>query len=510
MLNLKVSNRSRILLFQIFPTWRGLELDMRLPLGMLNLANSLKKSGYKVEIYHIEDSQCDSILSKINFSDVLFIGVCSVLTGFSLRSAINFSKKVKKIDNNISIVWGGIQVTAIPEVCLKNDFVDAVGVGEGEELIVQIAKVFNGEIDPFVVKGFAFKDKVGEIFVNDQWEPIKNLDDYGPDYSFIDLNKYIFRGRVSGLMITSKGCPFSCAFCYNDYYYRDKKIRWRKHSSEYIINLLKYLKSKYNFHAFSFSDDNFFVDRERAVGILEEVHKLGLKTYSVDIKINNIMVDDIKAMGKLGVESVFFGTESLNSRLIKLINKRQTKERVIEVISQFAKYAPDIQVQTEILMALPFERKSELRRDIKEGLDLYKYNKNLSLYFGVLFPLPKTKMMEYANINGFSPKTIYDYANIDLNTAWSICDQWTLFDLSKKERYKLGLVEKYAALIASDRRLQSRSLYGILKKVKAEVFFRLVKFRLKNWFFFFHELDFWVWRVLIPKLNNILSVFRPF
>ena len=94
-------------------------------------------------------------------------------------------------------------------------------------------------------------------------------------------------------------------------------------------------------------------------------------------------------MGSCQVDSVFFGTETLNKRLMSLINKKQNNKMVMNTLSNFAKYAADIVVQTEILMALPFETKNELRNDINEGLELYKYNKNLSVYFGVLFPLPE-------------------------------------------------------------------------------------------------------------------------
>lgn len=501
---LRISDSKRILLFQVYPVWRHPATDMRLPLGMLYMGSSLKKSGYDVEVFHIEENELDAELSRIDLNNVLFIAVCSIMTGYSLRSAISFSKKNKLQHPCIPVIWGGVQPTAIPEVCLKEDFVDAVGMGEGEELIVDIAKMLNGLLAPHEVKGLAFKDDAGNIIVNERREFIRNLDDYQVDYSLIDLNRYIFYGNITGLIMSSRGCAFNCAFCYNNAF---NNGRWRKHSLEYVLNVLQELRVKYQFKGFSFSDDNFFVDRKRAIKILEEVHKLGLQTYSVDIKINHITDEDIEALGEYGVGSVFFGTESLNFRLINLINKKQTKEMVVDVISKFSKYAPNVPVQTEILMALPFERKSELRRDIKEGLDLYRHNKNLSVYFGVLFPLPKTKMMEYANINGFCPQNIDDYANIDLNTAWSICDQWTLFDLTDREKRKLYLTEKYSALLAYDRRLKSNSLISILEYIKINAVFKLAKFRVTHWFFLFYKLDFLISKLPVHKISNLLYPF---
>lgn len=501
---LRISDSKRILLFQVYPVWRDSATDMRLPLGMLYMGGSLKKNGYDVEVFHIEEGDLDSELSKTDFKGVLFSAVCSIMTGFSLRSAISFSKKIKSMHPEIPVVWGGVQPSSIPEACLAEDFVDAVGIGEGEELIVDIAKMFNGLLTPQDVRGLAFKDNAGNIIVSERREFINNLDECHADYSLIDLNRYIFYGNITGLIMSSRGCAFNCAFCYNNAF---NNGRWRKHSLEYVLNVLQELRAKYQFKGFSFSDDNFFVDRKRAIKILEEVYKLGLQTYSVDIKINHITDEDIEALGKYGVGSVFFGTESLNSRLINLINKKQTKEMVVDVISKFSKYAPNVPVQTEILMALPFERKSELRRDIKEGLDLYRHNKNLSIYFGVLFPLPKTKMMEYANINGFCPQNIDDYANIDLNTAWSICDQWTLFDLTDREKRKLYLTEKYSALLAYDRRLKSNSLISILEYIKINAVFKLAKFRVSHWFFPFYKVDFLISKMPVHKIISLLCPF---
>ena len=484
-------NSRRILLFQAYPVWRGPVADMRLPLGMLYLGHSLKRAGYHVEAFHVEEGEIDRLLARIDLEDVLFAGVCSVLTGFSLRAAISLSRRIKSIRPDLPVVWGGAQPTAIPQVCLENDFIDAVGMGYGEDLIVEIARAREALLDPAQVKGLAYKDEGGRIVVNERRPPRKDLDGYEADYSLVDLNDYIFEGRISGLIMSSRGCPYDCAFCYNSYFNRRS---WGCHSPQYVLSMLKELRSQYDFHTFSFSDDNFFADKERAINILQEVYKLGLRVFSVDIKINNITQDDIQVMAGCGTESVFFGTESLNPRLIRLIEKHQTKEQVIETIARFSQHAPDIAVQTEILMALPFEHMHELRQDIRDALDLYRYNKHLSVYFGVLFPLPQTKMMEYANRNGFHPRSLEDYAGIDVNTAWSICDRWTPFKLSQSAQNKLHLTQKYSALLSIDRRFpRPSSLIAYLEKVKFWVIFQVAKFRLRHWFFLFHRLDFFLW-----------------
>jgi len=512
---MRISDSKRVLLFQVYPVWRSREIDTRLPLGPLYMGGSLRRNGYGVEVYHLWDDEVDATLSGLCLDDVLFVAVCSVLTGLSLRSAIAFSKKIKARYPDLPVVWGGVQPSAIPEICLKEPFVDAVGIGEGEELIVDIARTFNGQMEPGSVKGFAFKDDMGNIVINERRPMIPSLDGYAPDYSLLDLNRYIFNGWIVGLIQTSRGCPFNCAFCQNSVFHRG---RWRKHSSEFVIEMLRDLRSKYDFRVFSFSDDNFWVDKNRAKDIIRGAYALGLTTFSIDIKINKITEDDVKFMAEHGVKTVFFGTESLNPRLISLIDKKQTPEQVEHGISLFAKHAPDVQVQTEILLALPFERESEMREDIRRGLDLYRHNPYFSLYFGVLFPLEGTKIMEYARANGFSCQSLYDYVNIDLTMVWSLADQWTLWDLTDKGKERLRLTEAYSELLEGDGRKTYTGRRSYLVWLWRRALLKVAMFRVRHQFFVLHKLDFWLYRNLprgLAKLARRLvgavrSVLLPF
>jgi len=481
-----ISSSKKILLFNVFPYWRSYELDMHVPLGMLYIANSLKKYGYSVRVYHIEERKIEECVNSIDFTDVLFVGIASILTGHSLRAAISLSKSVKRMRSEIPMVWGGIQPTFIPKQCLENNFVDFVGMGEGEELIVDIAKLFNGIVQVEKIKGLAYKNEFNEIVINERRPYILNLDDYKPDFSLIDLKDYIYNGVVLGLLISSRGCPYNCSFCYNNNF---NNRRYRKHSPEYVISLLEDLKSKYDFSSFSFSDDNFFVDKDRAFKILDSTCNMNLTVFNVDVKINKINKNDIIRLNNYNVTSVFFGTESLQKKLIKLINKEQTKDEVINGIKLFQKYASNIYLQTEILIALPFETKEDMIKDINDGLDLYKYHNNFSLYFGILFPLPGTEMMSYAKDKGFDPQTIYDYVEIDLNNVSNICDQWVSWKMNEQGKNRLFITEKYSALLV---KRKSHSL-------KKKFIFNIAKWRVSKQIFFLNSFDFYFYK------NNILS-----
>lgn len=497
---LRISDSRHVLLFQVYPVWRGVQSDMRLPVGMLYLAGALRKAGYTVQVFHVQDEDVDQVLAEVDLNGALFVAVCSVLTGFSLRSAIAFSKKVRALCPDVPIAWGGVQPTAIPEVCLSEPYVDVLGVSDGEETIVEIAQMLNGEMTPSEVKSLAYKDESGKVRVNPRREVVKDLDEYEPDFSLIDLSRYIFDGRITGLLMTSRGCPFACTFCYNNYF---SKRRWRKHSAEYIIDMVQELRKKYYFHTISVSDDLFIVDRKRAIDIIIRLKAIGIRVFGVDVKTNFMGDEEIKALADAEVESVFFGLETLNPRLLKTMKKEQSAADVISMLRRFQELAPNISLQTGLLMAIPTARRSELVQDIRDAISLYRYNDNLSVYFGTLFPLPGTEMMEAARQNGFNPRTVDDYAEVDLNNAWNLFDQWTLFDATDKDKEWLRLTEKYSQIMAIPALLKQIVIGSAKDRLVVAGFrflFRLAAWRLINRVFWASALDFkiydWCWTML--------------
>lgn len=443
----RLSDSKKVLLFQVFPVWRSVQSDTRLPVGMLYLGNSLKTAGYQPILHHIQDIKIDETLASIDLSDVLFVAVCSVLTGYSLDSAITFSTKLKALHPNLPVVWGGVQPTAIPEVCLAEPYVDFVGMGDGDELIVDIARMFSGDIPADQVAGLAFRDENGSVQQVPRRPLGKDLDAYRPDFSLLDVNRYIFDGRITGLLMTSRGCPYDCTFCYNNYF---SKRRWRKHSVEFVVSMIDEISKTAKFDRISFSDDLFTVDKHRATEIIRLLHQRGIRLFGIDIKVNTIDDEMISVMNDCNVESCFFGLESLTPHLLTKLHKQQTPEQIVNMVTRFRDLAPNVSLQTGILTALPFETKADLIGDLRAGLRLTRHNTNLSMYFGVLMPLPGTEMMVECNKKGFAPKAIADYVALDLTAVWKICHLWAGFDVTPGMRRRLRLSEGLGTQLSSN------------------------------------------------------------
>ncbi|HOJ42951.1 MAG TPA: cobalamin-dependent protein [Syntrophorhabdaceae bacterium] len=141
--------------------------------------------------------------------DILCIS--SLFSPYS-EEALNIADIAKKIDRDIITVFGGAHPTSLPEEVLKSPDVDFVIRGEGETpLFKLISMLKKGDLRYSKdIEGLCFKSDEGPFI-----SPINiesNIDTI-PARRLIDADKYRIGKRRYTFFLTSRGCPFGCAFC---------------------------------------------------------------------------------------------------------------------------------------------------------------------------------------------------------------------------------------------------------------------------------------------------------
>lgn len=379
------------------------------PLGLLYTGNALKKAGYDVEVFHFGKDQISYYARLISKKEPLYIG-CSVLTGLPTLYTSEFSKEVRKI-SDVPIVWGGVHLTLLPEQTIRENYIDYGVMGEGEETSVDLAKCLERKQNPLEVKGLIFK-RNGKIVRTENRPFIKNLDEHRMDWSLIDLEKYFRKSWASDKTIsfvTSRGCPHNCAFCYNLCFNRRK---WRAHSIQWVISEVEFLKENYDVDGIYFYDDNFFVNKKRAVEIIEKIDI----PWSGDIRIDYIDKALAKRMNDNKCAELLIGVESGSDRILKLINKGFTTADIINGMKILAEY-PYIRPGFSFILGLPTETKKETFKTIDMILKCAEINPRSSFTIGTYLPYPGTELYELAIENGFKPP--------DKTEDWYIVDRWT-------------------------------------------------------------------------------------
>ncbi len=399
-----------ICLVNIAGTFRGVE-ERVLPLGLLYLSDALKKAGYSVKVFHISESDIEQTVKEIVDSKPFLVGF-SVITGVAVKTSANMSKKIKEL-SDIPILWGGVHSSLCPKETLEYDFVDYIIVGEGEETVVQLAEhLTKGKNSIRDIGGVGYKEN-GKMHINERPELIKNLDDYKLDWSAIDIEDYIkpqFSAKRGIVFVTSRGCPFNCGFCYNrEFNYN----RWRAHSVEYVVKELNRLKKEHKINAVMYYDDNFFVDKKRALEILRRVNL----PFWADIRIDSIDEDFARKLAELKCQQLFIGIESGNDKMLKKIGKGFKVKDTIEKIRILSKY-PQIRIKAAAIVGFPKETKKQIKDTLRLVTRLYRIHPNIDFNLGMYLPYPGSSLYKEALSLGFElPNNPERWADYDIAEA---------------------------------------------------------------------------------------------
>jgi len=206
-------------------------ISLSLPLSVLCVAGPLEQAGYKVKIIDQRiEKNWRAVLKKEVKNQPLCVGI-SAVTGKQIKGGLTAAKLVREVSVDTPIVWGRIHPSLLPEQTVTDEYVDIVVKGEGEQTFLDLVKALDGKHPLSEVKGIFYKSK-GHIFHRPSSD-LLHLDSLPPlPYHLINVNDYLnsINGDGSDLLhFSSRGCPYSCKFCYSQSLNQRK---WRYKSPE--------------------------------------------------------------------------------------------------------------------------------------------------------------------------------------------------------------------------------------------------------------------------------------
>ena len=328
------------------------------------------------------------------------------IIGFTcLSPTINHVLKICQIIKedlklNSSIVLGGIHPTIFPEETIKNLYVDFIVIGEGEITFFELVKTIQEKKYDFKnINGLYFK-KENQIIKNQPRELISDLDNIPfPARDLFDLNLYSpaptkrLTDEECSPILTSRGCAFNCIHCVSKSIWQ-RKIRYR--SSENIIAEIEECINKYNIKEFSIIDDNFTLNKNRAIEFCRKVIKKKLPIAWICFsRADGINDELVKIMAKAGCKKISLGLESGSQKILDLMRKQTTIEQgknTVEIIRK-----NKILVHASFMIGNIGETKETARETINfaKRLDL----DNASFF--ITCPVPGSDLYYYAKDNGF-------------------------------------------------------------------------------------------------------------
>lgn len=362
---------TKILLIQ--PNEEGRKLsDASMPLGLIYIGTYLKNRGNKIKILDRNFDYSDEYLKSVLKKEYDFVGI-GTFTGRMLLDAIHVSKIVKSVAKSV-VIWGGFHPTIDPENTLKNEFIDHIIRGEGEETFQEVIEHYEAGKDYSQIKG---------VDLNPPRMPpdIENLP--LPDYDLIDIKKY-----PHFYVSTSRGCPFQCTFCYNSYGKESVKP-YRNMSVDKSVELIRLVVEKYKKKTFTIVDDNFPSNKERLRMICEKIKGLKIR-FDTFCRADYATDDEIlKILKEAGCWQIQMGIETGSQEMLDFLDKRTTVKTNSEGIENCRKFG--IMCHGSFMMGLPGENINQL----EETIEFIKKNKPDLGGIGIFHPFPKTKLWDY-------------------------------------------------------------------------------------------------------------------
>lgn len=281
-----------------------------------------------------------------------------------------------------------------------NKGADFIAVGEGEQTVLELAKVLlKGEGTIEEVDGLRFLDRGGDGGGGggqvQQTPPRKNLRDLDtlpfPAWDLVDMDNYRQRwqgssGYFSLNMGTTRGCPFKCNWCAKPIYGN----RYNSRSPENVVEELVMLKEQYGFDHIWFCDDIFGLKPGWVNRFADLVEERGLELrFKIQSRADLLLEEDnIKALARAGAEEVWIGAESGSQKVLDAMDKGTTIGQIYESTRLMKEHG--VKPCFFLQFGYPGETMNDIRSTMNMVFELMPHDIGIS----VSYPLPGTKFYE--------------------------------------------------------------------------------------------------------------------
>ena len=329
------------------------------PLGIAYIAAMLERNGVTVKILDSPalDIGHETVKKEIQSYSPDIVAVTSVTP--TIESALKTAQISKEACPNVITVLGGYHPTFTYEEVLKNDFVDIVVCGEGEQTMVEMVDALENGKDLRDVNGIVTKN-----FKTPPREIIEDLDSIPfPARHLLPMDEYKILNMklTTGTIVSGRGCPYKCSFCASSAMH-GQKLRLR--SAENVVDEMEHLVNDHNIEMVAFMDDTFTLNKNRVYEICETIKDRGLDNYWVcTARVDTISEELLKTMKDSGCITMFLGVESADQQFLNEVNKKININRIKKTFELTKKY--DMRTIASVVLGMPGDTKRSILSTIK-------------------------------------------------------------------------------------------------------------------------------------------------
>jgi len=358
------------------------------PLGLAYIAGSLRGAGHDVVVVdalgesldtrHVVRNDCflyglspEETLGRIP-ADTDIIGV-SIGFSFEWPFCRDLINAIREKFPKALIIGGGEHVTAVPQQSLEDSGMDIGVLGEGEETATVVANAYrNGNFDPALIDGIAYKSADGKAVVNERRARQRNLDAIPlPAWDLVPLENYLERGMGFGVnrgrsmpLLGSRGCPYQCTFCSNPSMWT---TRWIARDADLLLDEMQHYQDTYGIQNFDFYDLTAIVKKSWIVDFCNKIEERGMTfTWQLPSGTRSEAIDEevSELLHRSGCRNLSYSPESGSKGVLQRIKKKISTDSVIASIASATRQK--MYVKSNIIFGFPGET-------LKEVLESYVF-----------------------------------------------------------------------------------------------------------------------------------------
>ncbi len=189
---------------------------------------------------------------------------------------------------------GGVHATFMyKQVLPEAPWIDAIVRGEGEEIMVNVARAVAEGSWPEArasIKGLAYIVD-GKVYATPAAPTVKDIDSVKADWSILEWPRYNYipLGTRVAIPNMARGCPFTCSFCSQWKFWRDYRIRDPKKVVDEIVEL----KEKFGVGFFILADEEPTINKKKFMAFCRELidRKVGI-LWGINTRVTDILRDE--------------------------------------------------------------------------------------------------------------------------------------------------------------------------------------------------------------------------
>jgi anaerobic magnesium-protoporphyrin IX monomethyl ester cyclase len=364
----------------------------------------LKPFSYEEKGVHYKQTDMhDDLVNMVNDYKPDLIAITLVEDTYDLGMSLLESIK----DYNVPVIAGGVFVTFSGDDVIRNENVDMVCIGEGEEALVELCQKISQREDYSSVRNVWVKIN-GDVVKN----PMRKLTDINKlpyiDYDIFE-KKRLYRpmhGKIYTMLHVEidRGCPYDCTYCEAPALrglFRDKGCGtyYRRKTLNRIIDEIKHLQEKYNPDYVNFNAESFLARSVKELTEFAEKYKqIGLPFWCQS-RPETVTEEKIKILKEMNCQNLQFGIEHGNEAFrAKVLNRSHTNRQMLDAFKCVEKYG--IAYTVNNIIGFP----DETRELIFDTIDINRQINPVTMNCYMFTPYKGTRLYDYCIEKGYLEK----------------------------------------------------------------------------------------------------------